>query len=135
RSILGRRVSYARFLASPCSYRWLTPPRPTLAEAARRYMAHRCGCASKTSLATRWSSRSNASSSSGPRNCLEKEKAVRTRTTNTSTCCPISDGGSRFVSCSGRRSEEAGSDHLRGLLAPPPLHLFVPAFPPRLGTG
>ena len=78
------------------------------AAASSRYMARRCGCASRTSLATRWSSGSSALSSSSRRSCWEKEKAVRTRTTNTSTCCPISDGESRFVSCSGRRSGASG---------------------------
>ena len=39
----------------------------------------------------RWSNGSSASTSSNRRNCLAKEKAAKTKTMNTSTCCPTSD--------------------------------------------
>ena len=92
-------------------------------------MARRCGCALRISLATRWSSGSSALNLSSRRRCLAKEKAERTKTTNTSTFCPISDAG---VANHSPQAATQGPITFVSLLRRLRLDWLLHHFPPRL---
>src|ERR1019366_1185808 len=103
-----------------------------MGSAFQKCMAPRCDCESRTNLGTRWLNGSSASSLLNRRNSSVREKAERTKTTNTLTYCLIFEGIKAHIAESECERRHEGLEHVAVLLDRVRLAWLLNRFPPRL---
>src|ERR1022692_2017534 len=102
-----------------------------MGNASQRCTAPRYGCESRTNLGTRWLNGSSASSLLNRRNSSVREKAERTKTTNTLTYCLIFEESKAHIAESERERRNGGLEHVAVLLDRLRLAWLLNRFPPR----